>query len=140
MSIINRIMSVIKPQDDEPIVSSHEFIWCNTSNEVTGQSHYIGAELVDNFLVFYLVDPKNKNMNTIKSYQIDNNLINGINKTWFNFKDTGDKYKIIVLSPYGSGCQVFTDTFVIDNSNTCGPKILEITIPYTYLYAEEIRD
>ena len=140
MGILDRLMSIIKCDDTEPTVSSHEFLWCNTSTEVTNQSYYIGAELVENFLSFYLVDPKNKNVNTIKSYQIDNNIINGIDKTWFNFKDTGDKYKIIVLSPYGSGCQVFTDTFVIDNSAVCGPKILEITIPYTYLYSEEIRD
>lgn len=140
MGILDRIMSVIKHQDDEPTVSSHEFIWCNTSNEVTGQKHYIGAELVDDFLTFYLVDPKNKNMSAIKAYQIDDIFSKAIDKDWFNFKDTGDKYKILVFSPYGPGMQVFTDTFVIENTINKNPKILEITIPYTYLYTEEVRD
>ena len=44
MGILDHIMSVIKHQDDEPTVSSHEFIWCNTSNEVTGQTIFFPSK------------------------------------------------------------------------------------------------
>ena len=62
MGILDRIMSVIKHQDDEPTVSSHEFIWCNTSNEVTVSSQ-TGVEISDNIIM--RINSFNKNMEEI---------------------------------------------------------------------------
>ena len=131
MGFFDKLVKAFNSESVEEVKPIHEFIWCNTTPDVVGQSGYIGAELNDDFLSFYLVDPKNTKVHTIKSYQLNTTVTEAINDKWFNYKLSTEKEKIMVLSPNSSCCQVFTDRFAIAYNSK--PKILEITIPYNYI-------
>lgn len=134
MGFFDKLVNAFHGESAEESKPVHEFIWCNTTPDVMGQSSYIGAELNDNFLTFYLVEPKDTKVHTIKAYQLNRNA-ELINDKWFGYKMSPEKEKILVLSPYSSCCQVFTDRFAIAYNNK--PKILEITIPYNYINHDE---
>ena len=109
---------------------SYEFIWLNTHSNVHAQGTYIGAQILDNLLIFYLVNPVKKVIHCLKAYQI--NCADKITKDWFVYKETPDKYQVTVISPYTNGDYIFTDEFVI-HRRTEDVKILEIKIPYNYI-------
>lgn len=112
---------------------SYEFIWINTHSNVHAQGTYIGAQILDDLLVFYLVNPVKKIIRCLKAYQI--NCADKITKDWFVYKETPDKYQVIVISPYTNGGHILTDEFVIYR-RTEDVKILEIKIPYRYITSD----
>lgn len=144
---ISELFSIMGKEDAQrqDFVNSHEFIWMNTKTNIYSQSYYIGAELVDDFLTFYLVIPSKRISHIIKSYQLTSaitpyNSIKGnaiINSDWFNYTETTDKIKILVISPWANGCEVFTDRFIFDAHNISNIKILEITMPKEFIELPE---
>ena len=111
----------------------HEFIWVNSHSNIFAQGTYVGVEMNDNFLNFYLVNPIKKIIHLIKSYQIIDTVKNNINRDWFVYSESPDKYKLTIFPPYGeNGLQVFTDKFVIYRKRE-DVKILEITIPHIFI-------
>ena len=112
---------------------SYEFIWISTHSNVHAQGTYIGAQILDDLLVFYLVNPVKKIIRCLKAYQI--NCADKITKDWFVYKETPDKYQITVISPYTHGVRIITDEFVIYRRNE-DVKILEIAIPYDYITSD----
>lgn len=135
MGFFDKLINSFKIESIEEAKPVHEFIWCNTTPNVMGQSSYIGAELNDSFLTFYLVDPKDTKVHTIKSYQLNTHIVEMISDKWVEYKMSPEKEKILVLSPQASCCQIFTDRFAISYNNK--PKILEITMPYNYINHDE---
>lgn len=131
MGFLYKWINSFKAESNEEAKPMHEFIWCNTTPNVVGQSSYIGAELNDDFLTFYLVDPEDTKIYTINSYQLTDQIAEAITNKWIDYKMHPEKEKILVLSPQTSCCQVFTDRFVVCYDSK--PKILEITMPYDYL-------
>ena len=97
------------------------------------QGTYIGAQILDDLLVFYLVNPVKKIIRCLKAYQI--NCADKITKDWFVYKETPDKYQITVISPYAHGVRIITDEFVIYRRSE-DVKILEIAIPYDYITSD----
>ena len=112
---------------------SYEFIWINTRSNVHAQGTYIGAQILDDLLVFYLVNPVKKIIRCLKAYQI--NCADKITKDWFVYKETPDKYQVTVISPYAHGVRIITDEFVIYRRSE-DVKILEIAIPYDYITSD----
>lgn len=112
---------------------SYEFIWINTHSNVHAQGTYIGAQILDDLLVFYLINPVKKIIRCLKAYQI--NCTDKITKDWFVYKETPDKYQVTVISPYTNGGHILTDEFVIYR-RTEDVKILEIKIPYRYITSD----
>ena len=111
----------------------HEFIWINSHSNIFAQGTYVGVEMIDNFLNFYLVNPIKKIIHLIKSYQIIDSVKDNINREWFVYKESPDKYKLTVFPPYGeNGVQIITDQFVIYRRHE-DVKILEINIPINYI-------
>ena len=111
----------------------HKFIQINSHSNIFAQGTYVGVEMNDNFLNFYLVNPIKKIIHLIKSYQIIDNVKNNINRDWFVYSESPDKYKLTIFPPYGeNGLQVFTDKFVIYRKRE-DVKILEITIPHIFI-------
>lgn len=111
----------------------HEFIWINSHSNIFAQGTYVGVEMIDNFLNFYLVNPIKKIIHLIKSYQIIDSVKDNINREWFVYKESPDKYKLTIFPPYGeNGVQIITDQFVIYHRHE-DVKILEINIPINYI-------
>ena len=75
----------------------HEFIWVNSHSNIFAQGTYVGVEMNDNFLNFYLVNPIKKIIHLIKSYQIIDNVKNNINRDWFVYSESPDKYKLTIF-------------------------------------------
>ena len=109
---------------------SYKFIWINTHANVHAQGTYIGAQILGDLLIFYLVNPVKKIIRCLKAYQI--NCADKITRDWFVYKETPDKYQVTVISPYANGERILTDEFVIYR-RTEDVKILEIKIPYNYI-------
>ena len=62
---------------------SYEFIWMNTNTNITAQGMYIGAELIDDILIFYIINPAKKTVKAIKGYLLNHSISESINKDWF---------------------------------------------------------
>lgn len=115
---------------------SYEFIWMNTNTNITAQGMYIGAELIDDILIFYIINPAKKTVKAIKGYLLNHSISESINKDWFGYKENSDKYQVTIFQPNGETSQVFTDQFVIYIKNV-DVKILEITMPYNYITTDK---
>lgn len=135
MGFFDKLIGAFKPENIEEPKSVHEFIWHNTTSTDTVPKDYIGAELYDSFLTFYLINPKGTKIQTIKAYELSKDATDRIDTKWFDYTMTTEKEKILVLDPTCDCCQVFTDCFAIMYNGKI--KVLEITIPYHYITHDE---
>lgn len=128
-SVFNESFSHI---DEKIPYGTHEFLWINMEFNINSQSTYYTAELIDDILVFYLLecDPTTGNkLMIITSYQLNPEWVGFITQDNFKFTESNEKISIVLnIEDSKSKLSELKCNYFVFNHNP-KLKILEIGVP-----------